>query len=622
MDDFFETYRENVQVLLAEVPGIHAALEAAAPLDQLPGWPELNRRPRQFVERDGAPILVATLLGPTGAGKSTVFRMLTGIDVPVGAVRPVTRQCAVAVPESVADPELLQSLFPGCLIQPLENPEQLQRVSEPSTGSQQPEGMPLFYKANAATDEQRIKLILADVPDFNSVEQANWARVAAMLSRAEVVVFVTYSESYKDKSTVDHLLTACRHAGHLIYLLNKTPDHPVRAVRVATEIRDDLLRYAQGDPEFQARRSGDGATFFEFLKAAPFYYAPFSSEAQKLAPESIQAIGRETPPFSSFLGGLDAMRILKDSLLEVAHTGVRSCRALLEQAERERLDLLRRIEDARTELRRKAEFISGSEFPIQEMLAIAIRAAEECRPRPLQYIGRITGGLATAGVRVIGELRRFIQKQKELSHEKRELRDRESLERERLHQSCEWLTDHWRGTYPEEAGRLLSASRCAETRQHLAEQDLPPVHVDWQEFVRKQTMVWARKHWVLSNALSALKDVLTLGGVAAVALDLTVAGGAALGIVTAAGAGSVGAGLVVDLFDRLRMGTVLREADAEWRSKRSDQIEQHLEQYFADPLFLGVWKERVQRLEAAPVNRCFAACNALLGLAQEEEIRS
>jgi hypothetical protein len=151
----------------------------------------------------------------------------------------------------------------------------------------------------------------------------------------------------------------------------------------------------------------------------------------------------------------------------------------------------------------------------------------------------------------------------------------------------------------------------------LAAQELPPVHVDWQEFVRQQTMGWAKKHWILSNALSALKDVLTLGGVAAVALDLTVAGGAALGIVTAAGAGSVGAGLVVDLFDRLRMGTVLREADAEWRSKRSDQIAQHLEQHFADPLFLAVWKERCQRLEAAPVNRCFAACDALLGLGQE-----
>jgi hypothetical protein len=280
-----------------------------------------------------------------------------------------------------------------------------------------------------------------------------------------------------------------------------------------------------------------------------------------------------------------------------------------------------RIADTRAELRRKAEFVSGSEFPIQEMLAIAIRAAEECRPRPLQYIGRLTGGLATIGVKVIGELRRFIQKQKELAQEKRELRDRESLERERLHQTCELLTDHWRGSYPEEAGGLLSADRCAQARQHLAAQDLPPVHVDWQEFVRAQTMNWARQHWILSNALSALKDMLTLGGVAAVALDLTVAGGAALGIVTAAGAGSVGAGLVVDLFDRLRMGTVLREADAEWRAKRSDQIEQHLEQHFADPLFLGAWKDRAQRLATAPVDRCLAACDALLALGEGEKGR-
>jgi hypothetical protein len=142
--------------------------------------------------------------------------------------------------------------------------------------------------------------------------------------------------------------------------------------------------------------------------------------------------------------------------------------------------------------------------------------------------------------------------------------------------------------------------------------------VDWQEFVRQQTMGWARRHWILSNTLAALKDVLTLGGVAVVALDLTVAGGAGLGIVTAAGAGSVGAGLIVDLFDRLRMGTVLRAADEEWRKQRSVQIHEHLERHFADPLFLAAWRERAQRLQDAPLQRCFAACEALLGLQAEE----
>jgi hypothetical protein len=222
------------------------------------------------------------------------------------------------------------------------------------------------------------------------------------------------------------------------------------------------------------------------------------------------------------------------------------------------------------------------------------------------------------GVRVVSRFRRFVQEQREMAQQTRELRDRESLERERLHASCELLTDHWRGAYPEEANRLLSADRCAKARQHLAAQALPPVDVDWQEFVRQETIEWAKNHWILSNTLSALKDMLTLGGVAVVALDLTVAGGAGLGIVTAAGAGSVGAGLIVELFDRLRMGTVLRDADTEWRKQRSLQIEEHLERHFADPLFLGVWKERAQRLESPAVPRCFAACDALLELANEE----
>jgi energy-coupling factor transporter ATP-binding protein EcfA2 len=620
MSDFFQSYRRNVQVLLAEIPAIHAALDRVESLKDFPGWPELNLRPRQFVERDGLPVLVATLLGPTGAGKSTLFCLLTGIDVPIGAVRPVTRQCAVAVPAPLANEGALRALFPGCRILPLENPRQLQHQTDTPTpnASDQEKEMPLYFKAYSSREEIEVKLVLADVPDFNSVEQANWARVAIMLSRAEVVVFVSYSESYKDKSTVDHLLGACRHAGHLIYVLNKTPNHGASAAQVAADIRDDLLRYAEQSPDFEPRRGGDGQTLYEFLRRAPFYYAPFFKEGEELTTAHIQAIDPDTPPFSSFLGGLDAQRILRDSLLEVAHTGVRSCRTLLERAEHEKQELRRRIASTREDLRDKAGFIAGSQFPIQEMLAIAIRAVEECRPRPLQYLGRITGGLAGAGVRVVARFRQFIRQQSELAQEERELRDRESLERERLQKSCELLTDHWRGTYPEEAGRLLSGERCARARQHFTAQALPSVHADWEEFVRQQTMTWARRHWILSNALSALKDALTLGGVAVVALDLTVAGGAGLGIVTAAGAGSVGAGLIVELFDRLRMGNVLRDADAEWREKRSLQIAQHLEQHFADPLFLGSWKERAGRLEAAPLPRCLAACDALMGLRTDD----
>ena len=45
--------------------------------------------------------LVATLYGPTGAGKSTLCRLLTGVPVPAGDdVRPVSYASVVIVPQT------------------------------------------------------------------------------------------------------------------------------------------------------------------------------------------------------------------------------------------------------------------------------------------------------------------------------------------------------------------------------------------------------------------------------------------------------------------------------------------------------------------------------------------
>lgn len=76
-----------------------------------------------FSSLGGREVLVATLYGPTGAGKSTLFRLLTGIPVPAGdEVRPVSYASALAVPSPLANKEALCTILSGLEPVPLDFP--------------------------------------------------------------------------------------------------------------------------------------------------------------------------------------------------------------------------------------------------------------------------------------------------------------------------------------------------------------------------------------------------------------------------------------------------------------------------------------------------------------------
>lgn len=118
-----------------------------------------------------APLLVL-LLGPTGAGKSSMFNAIAGRAASrTGVLRPTTRT-AIAL----AHPDDLATLRAGALAG--FGPDRLEAVADPSL----PPG-----------------LALVDAPDVDSIEHANRELADQLVEAADLTIFVTTATRYADR---------------------------------------------------------------------------------------------------------------------------------------------------------------------------------------------------------------------------------------------------------------------------------------------------------------------------------------------------------------------------------------------------------------------------------------
>jgi GTP-binding protein EngB required for normal cell division len=133
---------------------------------------------------------VVALLGPTGAGKSTLFNVLTGRELsPAGMRRPTTSRTTAAVGRA-ADPALLDWL-----------------------------DVPTRHALDGGVPEG---LVLLDLPDFDSVEVPHRLEVDRLVGMVDLLVWVVDPQKYADAALHDRYLRPLSgHAAAMVVVLNQ-----------------------------------------------------------------------------------------------------------------------------------------------------------------------------------------------------------------------------------------------------------------------------------------------------------------------------------------------------------------------------------------------------------------
>ena len=609
------------------------------------GFEALCARMGRYSSMGGREVLVATLYGPTGAGKSTLFRLLTGIPVPAGdEVRPVSYASALAAPAGLANVESLTTLLSGLQPVSLGHPDELKNKAT-GTGViffapyDLPDGLP---RRKSGLDENGnhggVELVLADVPDFNSLEARNWERAEKLLRQAEVVVFLLTPDTYADQVTVRELERACRVAARMILVFTKVLAQSETEGRRKTRAKwEDLIRAKLSDPSdawgkrFASKR-GDGKTLLEFLASCPVHFSSHSFQTKLGSFISLEE-GRE--PLSEWLHGHKAGRILLEGIAAPAREAAKHIEFLLDTLDSQVRELKTDFERAQSPLENVARSIASSEFPLGRMIEVVHEETAKRMPtwyrnisRPTNWamaqiskpfgwaMDRMSMGARTLGNQLFSLWGRGTQSG--------EIASTESIEAKRIEEGTEILFQQWRERFPRESreGGLLDTTRLRGIRENFLAEPLPPRSDNWEKALRDEAAKWAHAQ-TESRAmmLHITGRLLVVGGAAMMAIDLVTTGGLVtiplmavsgkVGIAAAAATGGMTAGALMGWVEKLNLQRVLGASEEAFRVQRSEEIAKHLgtlrEQTFqanSDRL------RRLERLqeEAEPAGRSVLGC--------------
>lgn len=598
-------YERTVQTLLEAVPRVPAKY---AGVSDPSGWQAMEVRYRAFAacrQLGLNPPLVVTMFGPSGAGKSSLFRRLTGINVPVSEIRPTTYHCVVAVPLSLCQEELLRLVFPGLRLTRLENPEDVRQKD--------PRSPQLFYSPMTAGNGD-LPFILADVPDFNTVECENWARAEDMLRRAELTIFVSYSESYKDKKTIEMLARCCQLSELLVYVLTKT----VR--RSAQNIWRDLVASVETYEEFRSTRN-DGRTLAEFLASSLCYYSPPVAPDQAPRFITVEPLYEGQPGFLELLRGQPAEQLVAGALAQSVSAALPYCREVLRKGQAKLQGLQSSIRTCEEMLRGVVEEVVKEVYPLGAVLEEVKRVAFRRVPAPFRWLGEVgklglfiprstlgafngLGRLVSTGDTTGAEEQQVVAQQLDL------------LEQEKLRQGLERLINQLRERFPNTDGDepwILSSERCHTVLNNVFRDPWPAPSDDWKAEFLSEIEAWIRQHvfWAVAIVVSPF---LTLTGLGLIAVDLVTTGGffgTTLGTLTAVGAASS----MGELLSKLQLQRVAEKAFRSWVKHRSRELYSHLDPHFLRPL-LEPWLNESQTLEGIAFDDALAACDQMDELAR------
>lgn len=566
------------ETLLQALPDLGDWLE---PGRRLEGLEACHRRSRAWGAVVGEPPLVAALYGPTGAGKSTLFKLLSGIDVPSGEhMRPMSRSCALAVPTEWADPSKLEPVFPASELVPFFDGRALVAPGQPFGRLHAAEAPAL-----ASLGPGGSSLLLVDAPDYNGVDAENALRAEEILLRAEVLVFVLQVDSYLVAKNVEELARAARLATRLVVLLTKTRD-----AFQAWTAWDDLCRrledaHGVGAP-FAARRA-DGRTGLEVVRAAPVYAWVRSEQ-----PDLSGIAARSGPSLVDRLAGYESRRIAWEGVAGAAHAAAVDAGRLVALARAARDSALSRRAALAADARQAGARVAGREFPFGAVLQALIAESRSRLPdwwslvsTPMGWMMSGMETLASAGGRLMGWIT------DKGAPESPQGEPRDSVERRVLAQEAERLLDEWRAR-PDLRDLGLDAARCSRARAVLMEAPLPGVSVEWEAMLRQEANRWVIGNPALARALPVACDAIGVAGIGLLVIDLGTTGGL-FGTAVVAGtlgtggllAGAAGGlGFMGRWMGQWHLEEMLKRVDAAWRQQRAADLGAHIDKHLAGPV--------------------------------------
>lgn len=308
--------------------------------------------------------LVVLLVGPTGAGKSTIFNTIAGRSAsPTGVLRPTTRVAVV-----LAHPDDHEALADGAL-----------------AGVQTDR---LRYVDDATIDPG---LALVDAPDIDSVEHANRALADQLVEAADLCCFVTTATRYADQVPWAVLERVQERGLPLLVIVNRMPPDPSDREAVLTDIRRllseaGLRELLAAGPDAEPRdlvSVQEGALDPAGDRLVPGSIAPVMAEIARLRADRAARMELAARALSGSLGGLG------ETLDRIA-----------DDAEHEAIDVegLRRIADRSYEagLTALRQELSQGTFMRQEALRRwqSFVGADQMTRFFSEGIGRMRGALA------------------------------------------------------------------------------------------------------------------------------------------------------------------------------------------------------------------------------------